>query len=122
MVVLTLTKLWINLLATGDSLSATTNERGLQVESAGEVRTYAGGRRRFIAREGVSVTFTVTLRNLTLTQVQTLQGWVGQAVQIRDHRGQLFNAVYTGVRVSEYKSLRYDATIEAHTITVADGV
>lgn len=123
MAVLPLTKLWINLLATGEALSAPTADRGLSVEVGGEVRTYAGGRQRYVGRDGVQSEFTVTLRKLTLSQVATLQAWAGSAVQLRDHRGQIFTAVYSGVQVAEYKTpLYYDAAITARTITVTDGV
>lgn len=120
---LVLRQLWVTLVATGESVTAATTDRGVEVGVDGEVRTYAGGRRRYVAREGQRQSFTATLRWLTLDEVDVLRGWAGQVVLIRDHRGQAFTAVYSTLGVKEWKApTRYDVTLAAHTVTTTDGV
>lgn len=123
MATLQLAHVWINLAATGAAVNAPSTGRANATEVGGEVRTYAGGRQRFIGTEADQRQVTVTLRQLTLAQVETLEAWRGRTVQIRDHRGQRFWCVYKAVQRIERKHPDlYDAAIVAHTVTITEGV
>lgn len=121
---LTLTKVFLNLIATGDSLSAQSTGRSQSYGMDGDVRTFAGGRQRFVSREGEHGQFTVTVRRLTLAQISILRSWQGLAVQFRDRRGQLFNGVFTTVTPTvEWKDLfLYDVEVTLRMVTVDEGV
>lgn len=123
MATLQLTKVFVTLISTGVSVAAQSTERGVQHDIAGDVKTYAGGRRRFIGQEGVRGQFSFRLLLLTLTQVETLESWMGQPVLVRDRRGQAFTGVFKQVTRSEYKdATKYNAAVVAEFVTVADGV
>lgn len=123
MAILVLTKVFINLLATGEYVAAQSTGRSQAYSMDGEVQTFAGGRQRFIGKEGEKGQFTVTLRRLTLVQIGTLRSWQGLAVQFRDRRGQLLNGVFSGVSVArEWPDLLYDVEIQLKMVTVGVGV
>ena len=124
MATLTLTKVWVNRLDTGEAVSAqSTPERSRSHGLAGEVRTYAGGRQRAIAVAGEQGQFNVVLRFVSLTTVDTLRSWIGIPVQIRDHRGQRFFGVFFDVPVTEHRSpADYDVTLSLRVVSVAEGV
>jgi hypothetical protein len=123
MATVTLAKVFVNLLETGEYITAFSTGRSRAYGIPGEVRSYAGGRQRAVTRAGTSTTFAVTLRDLTLAQVTTLEEWAGHAVLVRDHRGQSFTGVYFGVAVDEdYGPVLYDASIEVRSLTVEAGV
>jgi hypothetical protein len=121
MATLVLTRLWLNLLADGTALAAYSQPgRARSTSRTGEVRTYAGGRRRSFTTEGVTTGYTTTLVDLTLAQVQTLESWIGQVVQVRDHRGQRHYGVYYTVAVTEQRDTGYTAGIQVEAVTVGD--
>ncbi len=102
MATLLLTRVWVNLCSTGagvSGLSSPTKEESYS--QPGEVRTYAGGRRRAIAVAGEVGTYKVQMMMLARTDVETLRGWVGQTVQVRDWRGRRFFGVYYSVDITE---------------------
>lgn len=123
MATLTLTRVWVNRLDTGDAVSAQsavgrTREHSL----AGAVRGYAGGRQRAVVQAGERGKFELTLRFLPATTVELLRSWIGVPVQIRDHRGQRFSGVFFAVPIVEHRSpLDYDVALALQTITVTDG-
>lgn len=122
---LTLTKLWINLLSTGEAVSAQTQPgRPSTFSLKGEVLSFAGGRQRSVVAEGESGTFTFTLQDVTLTQRDTLRLWFGLNVIVRDHRGQMFTGVFYAASVAEriYEPTLYEITITMQTTTTAEGV
>ena len=120
-----LTKIWVNLLSTGEAVSAygqigRTSEFGLE----GEVRTYAGGRRRSVTVEGERSSYSFVLQDVTLTQRDTLRGWFGQNVQVRDHRGQIFSGVILAAGLVErtYELDLYEISITLQSTTTPEGV
>lgn len=119
MAALELDKLWVNLMATGEAVSAYSapgrpESHGIQ----GEVRTYAGGRRRSVAVVGVEATYAFTLLMLTAAQLETLRGWKGLPVQVRDNKGRRFVGVYYAVPADEVRdAVLYHAAIELHVVT-----
>jgi hypothetical protein len=124
MATLTLTKVWVNLVSSGAAISAQSGEdRPQQWDSPGSVRSYAGGRQRFVGPRGESGTLTATLRSIDLATIVTLRGWKQQTVLVRDHRGQRWYGVFTGVQVNEWKGeLLYDVTVSVNVVTVVEGV
>lgn len=69
---------------------------------AGEVRTYANGRRRHVARAGRQRTVTVqaeVLRNRVL--LHSLRSWEGQTVLLRDPRGRKVYGVFFDLEIDE---------------------
>ena len=63
-------------------------------ETTGEIRTYAGGRRRLIKRPGLTRTIEVHIPRTTRTQRETLAAWQAQLLLYRDGRGRLMFGTY----------------------------
>jgi hypothetical protein len=121
---LVLTKTWVNLVATGAAVSGqTARGRGEKYEAAGEVRTYAGGRRRAVSQAGEAGTYTFTLMLVPRATVDTLHSWEGLLVQVRDHKGRQFFGVFNAITVTEYVSRSsWDVTIALTAVTYDVGV
>lgn len=124
MATLQLTKVWVNLLASGAAVSAQSAPgRAREHDMDGEVRTYAGGRQRAITTAGERGSFGFTLVDVSLTTVDLLRAWVGKPVQVRDHRGQRFFGVFFSVTTAEAKDpALYNATMALRVVTVSEGV
>jgi hypothetical protein len=122
MATLTLVKVFVNRLDTGEAVSANSEPgRGRGHQLAGEVRTYAGGRQRAIATAGLRGQFKVVLRQVSLTTLAVLESWIGVPVQVRDHRGQRFFGVFFAVDTTEHRT-SWDVGLSVQTITLAEGV
>lgn len=125
MAVLTLTKIFINLVSTGTAVSAqSAPDRGGTYTAQGAVVSNAGGRRRSITGPGRGATFAFTLILVPDTDRLTLMSWVGQTVLVRDHRGQAFYGVFYGLESKEYKSklTKYEVAITLYVVDVVEGV
>lgn len=111
MATLTLDRFWVNLMSDGSAVAAFTEpKRTRRTSVVGDVRTYAGGRRRAVSAEGVEVTYDVTLVRLTDAQAKTLESWLGRPTQIRDHRGQRYVGTFFTLTVSEHPDWGYRAS------------
>ncbi len=89
MATLTLAETWLNLAATGEAVSAW-REHGDDSDAvgvSGDVGTYAGGRQRAIADEGVSGSFPFTLVAVPTADSLILRSWLGETVLYRDNLG-----------------------------------
>lgn len=125
MATLTLTKIWLNLLATGEAVSAYSSAgRRHQHATEGEVRGYAGGRQRSFTVVGESTTVPFELRDVTAVTLLTIRAWTGQAVQFRDHRGQVWTGVYFAQDVADRdnETTLHDVSITLRSITYPAGV
>lgn len=124
MATLNLTKAFVNLVATGQAVSAYMDpDRAEEYQVPGEVRTYAGGRRRSITAAGEEGTFKCVLVDLPRASVDTLHGWVGQLVQVRDNVGRRFFGVYHSVGAAEIRGLTtYTVGLTLTVVTAAEGV
>jgi hypothetical protein len=124
MAVLTLTRVFVNLLATGAAVSAQSGiQRARSHDVAGQVRTYASGRQRAVSTAGERGVFTFAMVDVSLATVEILRGWVNQAVQVRDARGQRFFGVFFGVVVGEARDATlYNVAIDLRVVTTAEGV
>jgi hypothetical protein len=121
--ILALDRLWLNLWSTGEVLaSAQTINRGGGFERTGDVITLANGRQVFRGQAGEKGTFTTSLRSVSLATVAVLRAHEGQLVQARDHRGQRWLGVFTGVEPVETRDpTEYDARITIRVVTVDEG-
>lgn len=124
MATLTLNRVWINLVPTGESVSAVSADRTRGYESKGEVRTYGGGRQRAITAEGLTATFSFTLRLVSWAQIQTLVSWIGRTVLVRDSRGTSYTAMFTAVTPLEIprNPTKFDVQLTVRQVTADEGV
>jgi hypothetical protein len=125
MATLTLTAVWVNLVATGQAVSGVSGRgRAESYEYPGEVRTYAGGRRRSITSAGELGSYGVSLFNVPRSTVETLRTWAGQTVQVRDNTGRRFVGVFFKVDVADPPpglSL-WDCSFALNVVTYAEAV
>lgn len=121
---LQLTSVWVNLLPTGEAVAANSApERPQLREMDGAVDTYAGGRQRAITTDGVKGRWGMTLVNLPLSTVLTVESWLGRTVQVRDHRGQrVFGTFFSVNRIEWKEPLLYSVAIVVQVLTVPEGV
>jgi hypothetical protein len=125
MATLTLTKIFINLLSTGASVSAYSQpDRPATYEKRGDVRIYAGGRLRSVTQEGTPGTFSFVLIDVTRTQITLLRNWAGLPVQVRDNRSRIFQGVFYKVDEHERRNepTLYDVPIELNVITFVEEI
>lgn len=118
MATLTLTQAWVNLLPTGESVSGwTLRNRDWDAEVDGEIHKYAAGRFRAVSEEGTRRSFDFTLVRLTLSQVETLESWLGRTVQVRTHNGLYLVGAFFSVGTTEYMDGLYAANIAIRSVT-----
>lgn len=124
MTTLTLTKLFVNLLATGAFVSANSAGRGSEFENAGEVKQLAGERFRSVSVAGERGTFSFVMLDVPAADVATLRLWKGQTVQVRDDRGRVFTGVYFKVNPVEVvdRKTSYNVAISLVTVSAPEGV
>ena len=124
MATLTLDRVWINRIDTGEGISGM-SVPGRQRSSAmdGAVHAYSGGRRRAITVGTAGGSWSFILRLQTLSNVEQIESWIGVPVQVRDNRSQVFYGVYLGVSVSELRDPAYfEVGIDLQLVTVPEGV
>lgn len=125
MATLTLTKTFINLLTTDESVSGyRTGDDTDTADMQGRVATYAGGRQRGVIAEGVAGGWGFTLRGLTTAQTETLRLWLGQTVMVRDNRGRKLFGVLMSVPRAPWKEQLdlYDVEIGLRLVTVVEAI
>jgi hypothetical protein len=124
MTVLTLDRLWINLISTGDAVSAYSADRAGAYTNIGEVKHLAGGRQASVSAVGEAGTYSFTMVDVPTASVDILRSWKGQAVQVRNNRGQLFNGTYFQVSPGEVSDrlTSYNVSITLQVVSVEQGV
>lgn len=124
MPILTLNRLWLNRLDTGEAISgASARERGTGYSMEGSVRTYASGRRRAVATAGLQVEVQRRMIALDWATKEELVSWLGVSCQMRDHRGNKWFGVFFAVDVGEYmRPDLYSAAITLLTVTTEEGL
>ena len=105
MAILSLTKIWVNLVLTGAGVAAYSSERGFSAQVAGDVRTYAGGRQRAITAPGKRRQFAFKLRDVSDLDRATLDAWAGKLVCVRDYRGNKYFGIYFDLSITERRTL-----------------
>lgn len=123
MTVLALTKLWINLLATGEGIAGASNPGKVQEFAVdGRMVKGANGRLRSVTVAGETGTFGYDYVLVDLATVTKLRAWQGQAVEVRDVRGQKWYGVFYGMQVSEYRRHDlYRLTFSLQAVTYTEG-
>lgn len=123
MVMVTLGKTYVNLVATGELITGYTGKGRTRAKSQeGSAQKFAGGRFRSISVEGVAGEQTFVLRDLTYANIQTLETWIGQLVLIRDNRGRRMFGVYYDVGYTDGPNENYyDVTLNVKEITYNEG-
>lgn len=124
MTVLTLTRLWINRLDTGEAVSAMSDDGRSQAWTTPmDNRRYASGRIRSVSVAGEKGEMTWRLVAISQAVKDQLRSWATITVQVRDHRGQKFFGTFDGVTVTEYKQPDlYAAGFTLQTVTFTEGV
>lgn len=84
------------------SVHASYPDRGHAAGVDGEVRTYAGGRRRVITSARKSATYPVTLQLLSDAEVEQLKVWRGRVLLLRDGEGLRVWGSYMALDVTSY--------------------
>jgi hypothetical protein len=124
MTILTLNKLWINRMDTGEGIagaSGRTPTTGYSIDGA--VRTYASGRRRAVSVAGLKTEVTRSMVALDFATKEKLIGWLGANVQMRDARGNKWFGVFFDVAVSDYmRPDLYSVAVSLLTTTTVEGV
>lgn len=122
----TLTETFINLAsdpAQYVKVRRLTGSQGGRTRSAtGEVRQYAGGRRRAVRQEGSPTAIPATFRVSSLDAVDLLASWAGQPVWVRDPRGRREACVYFDVEESDTAPGLTDVTLSLVGVTVDETV
>lgn len=124
-VVARLRTLWINDAADPGDVMAFAFMASLSVGTAarGEVRTYAGGRRRAIVRAGLARSPRASLPWCTRAQVAWLEAHVKRLVWVRDHTGRRIAGMYFGVEVSEHRfNDEADVELAIEEVSASDAV
>jgi hypothetical protein len=98
---LTLDKVWLNLLSTGDAVSGNSRDRAPVYENTGDVKQLSGGRLRAATMVGEAGSVSFTLLGVSEATLTTLREWKGETVQYRDSWGRLFNGVFLTVAPQE---------------------
>jgi hypothetical protein len=75
---------------------------GDQRQKAGEVRAYAGGRLRNITRALRKQTLAVRLVDVTVAQLDVLDGWLGTDLMYRDETGLLLPGTFHDLDADTY--------------------
>ena len=84
----------------------------------GEVRTYAGGRRRIVTTPRRTQSIGVTLRMVTDDDLDQLEEWAGRLLMYRDHKGRLVFGTFLTFDVADYKGgAEHDVTLSFETAT-----
>lgn len=124
MATLNLTKAWINLVATGQAVSAYMDPgRAEDYQVAGKFQTFAGGRRRLITAAGEEGLYKVPLVDVPRATVDTLIVWQRQLVQVRDNVGRRFFGAYLSVAAAEIRGLTtYTVEFTLTVVTADEGV
>lgn len=82
-------------------VEASTDGEGVTPYIEGEVRTYAGGRRRMVRTPGAMKTMGFTFDHLDRDDVLQLEAWAGQEVMVRDEVGRKVWGVYFAAPATE---------------------
>lgn len=74
------------------------------LDTEGDVRRYAGGRKRSIRRAGKLRTLTVDLRFVTRAQLESLRKLQGKLIMLRDNKGRVVFGVYHDINIDDRRT------------------
>ena len=123
-VTLVLTEAWINLVSDPTKFVHVGRRAGSGANTSitGEVRQYAGGRMRGVLRAGVIGRPKLNFRTTDRTIVDTLRGWVGQTVCVRDELGRLDWCMFFEVPEPDLEMGWVDIDIAFQSVTYSPAV
>jgi len=84
----------------------------------GEVRFYAGGRRRVITSASRSNTFPLTLQLLSDADFRLLESWAGRVLLLRDGAGRRVWGAFFGLDVEDFWDV--DGTLHNASLTFSE--
>lgn len=115
----TLTEIWLHDASDPDSyVRLPLQEIAEQSQSHVEVREFAGGVLRTITRPIRRVSYPVRLVQVPSATVETLRGWEGTTLMLRDVRGRLVFGVFAGLEVSDWRGEgSHDVQFTFQTVT-----
>jgi len=94
MATLSLSQLFINLMSDGSYVAAGHTNPKRSNELTGSTHTYGTGRRRGLSSLGDIGQVSFTLNLVSASDVTKLDGWRGQAVQMRNYVGERWVGIY----------------------------
>lgn len=118
-----LTRTWVTLatdLTTSVQVDASDRSRTQSIQ--GEIRVYGGGRLRFAGQAGQQATVPLTFRTNDRTLIDTLTGWIGETVLIRDPRGRAEWCVFTSIAEQDLTSGWTEVQISFERVTYSIAV
>lgn len=117
----TLTQVWVHEgsdLSTSVSFGADSTSESRQVE--GQVREYMGGVFRTISRAGTRQSLTIRAPYMTRTDFETLVGWTGTTVMVRDTFGRKLFGTFHGASADENLNISTSSRIAGVAFTVTE--
>ncbi len=106
-----------------DGVSFATSGRSFDVAQAGEVRVYAGGRKRVVTRPLKTRTFGLTAVRVPGATLSWLNDHAGQLLLFRDHRGRRYFVTYFGLGIEDVKiAPLFNVTLQLQEITHQEAV
>lgn len=103
MAIVLLNRLWLHDAANlADNVAIRVQQIDEEKSVDGDVRKYAGGRLRSVSSAGTRRTVEVELRLIERADVDTVKGWVGRKLMLRDPRGRKIFGVFHEVEVEEW--------------------
>lgn len=119
-----LARTWVNLVSTGEAVSAYTGRgRSRSTSKDGDVRKLAGGRYRGVSSRGTKRTQAFMLRDVSPFDITTLEQWIDQTVLIRDNRGRRMFGIFYAVEYSDKMNPQYyDVTLNITEVSFEEGV
>lgn len=127
MAILLLTRMWVNLAATGevDYVTAVHDPDDTDTRSVqGRIAQYAGGRQRGISQVGTATTWAFNLRMVTFADTEKLASWMSQTVLVRDNRGRKVWGIIRSVPRRPWKEQLdlYDVELTLEGVDVVEDV
>lgn len=97
----TFTNIWITDVASSVSVVGASPTRDVSAALTGEIRFYAGGRRRIITTPADTVTYPLALEWVSDTDTAQLVAWRGRVLLLRDTLGRRVFGTYFQVNQSD---------------------
>jgi hypothetical protein len=122
MATLTLDRVWINLIPSGESVNGwAAPVRSETFEVPGDIRRYAGGRERATRLRGMTESKQFAMQRLSTVDKDTLKSWAGRHVQVRDLSGKWLGTFFAG-GVDRNMDGSWDLAFTLTAVTTVEGV
>lgn len=120
----TLDKLWLHDAADPATYLALPARVPDEVDSAvGEVRTYAGGRQRVVTRAARPRKLNYELIRVSSSDLETLRGWKGTILLLRDYHGRRLWGVYFELGIKNWRGeAAHDVSFDVREVSWTEAV